>query len=205
MSLSYRTVVISGVKLFCEGLTRRLEGTPLNVIDSATGWLEAYDKVRTLHPDVVLLDASSCDLLPHVLSLRAIGHVQVVAFAVGDGEGDAIACAEAGVTAFVERSASIDDLVAAVGHGARGELRLSPRLGAALFRRVGALSQPDTPPRGTQLTAREREILLMLRNRLSNKEIAARLGLSLPTVKNHVHHVLAKLGVRRRIDALVDQ
>lgn len=202
MDPRYRTVVVSGVKLFCEGLAQRLAGTQLAVVALATSWDEAYDAVRCLHPDVVLVDASSREFLAHVGSLRELGHAQVVAFAVGEDEGDAIACAEAGVTAFVERSASIEDLVGAVLRGAKGELHLSPRMAAALFRRVGLLAHVEAMPRGAKLTTREHEILLMLRNKMTNKEIAARLGLSLPTVKNHVHHLLEKLGVHRRVDAV---
>jgi two-component system nitrate/nitrite response regulator NarL len=202
MTPSYRTVILAGVKLYCEGLAQRLANSPLVVVEMATTWSEAYEKIRALHPDVVLVDASSRDVLPHVDALRDAGPAQIVAFAVGEDEGDVIACAEAGVSAFVERSASIDDLVAAVTRAVQGELALSPRTAAALFRRVGTLSRPYVMPRGMRLTAREREVFLMLRDGMTNKDIAKRLGLRLPTVKNHVHHLLEKLGVHRRVDAI---
>lgn len=199
---SYRTVILGTVKLYCEGLAQRLSATPLHVIDMATTWAEAYDRIRRHRPDVVLMDASSHEFLPHVALLRDVQDLIVVAFAVSDDEGDIIACAEAGVSAFVERSASIDDLVDAVVRGLRGELQLSPRLAATLFRRVGTLGRPGALPRGARLTAREREILLMLRSGMSNKEIATGLGLCVPTVKNHVHRLLEKLGVHRRSEAV---
>jgi two-component system, NarL family, nitrate/nitrite response regulator NarL len=199
---SYRTVILGTVKLYCEGLAQRLAGTPLLVVDMATTWPEALDRIRRQRPQVVLMDASSHEFLPHVALLREVRDLVVVAFAVSEDEGDIIACAEAGVSAFVERSASIDDLVTAVVRGIHGELQLSPRAAATLFRRVGTLGRPDALPRGTRLTGREREILLMLRTGLSNKEIAASLGLCVPTVKNHVHRLLEKLGVHRRRDAI---
>lgn len=198
----YRTVILGTVRLYSEGLAQRLAATPLHVIDLATTWGEAYDLIRHHRPHVVLLDASSHEFLPHVGLLREVPDLIVVAFAVSDEEGDIIACAEAGVSAFVERSASIDDLVAAVMRAVRGELQLSPRLAAALFRRVGALGRPGVMPPGVRLTAREREILSMIRGGMSNKEIAAGLGICLPTVKNHVHRLLEKLGVHRRCDAI---
>jgi DNA-binding NarL/FixJ family response regulator len=175
----------------------------LNVVAIATNWSDAYEQIRLLRPDVALIDASSREFMPHVTSVRELGIPQVVAFAVGEDEGEVIACAEAGVTAFVERSASIDDLIAAVTRGARGELQLSPRTAAVLLRRIRRVPEAMSVPRGAHLTAREREIWAMLRNKMSNKEIAAQLGLSVPTVKNHVHHLLAKLGVHRRVDALL--
>lgn len=203
MTPPYRALVVSGVRLFCEGLAQRLAGTSLAVVDVATTWPVACELVRRLHPDVVLIDASSREFLPHVAALREVAHAHVVAFAVEEDEGAAIACAEAGVSAFVERSASIEDLVAAVERGVRGELQLSPRMAGALFRRLGARRHPAPAlPRGARLTAREREIFLMLQNRMTNKEIAVRLGLRLSTVKNHVHHLLEKLGVHRRNDAV---
>lgn len=199
---SYRTVILGTVRLYCEGLAQRLSGTPLNVIDMASTWPEAYDRIRRQRPQVVLMDASSHEFLPRVALLREVQDLIVVAFAVNEDEGNVIACAEAGVSAFVERSASIDDLVDAVVRGLRGELQLSPRMAATLFRRVGTLGRPGAVPRGAHLTAREREILLMLRSGMSNKEIAAGLGLRLPTVKNHVHRLLEKLGVHRRGEAI---
>lgn len=202
MTVPYRTVILASVKLYCEGLEQRLSNTPLLVVAMATTWSEAYEKIRELSPDVVLVDASSRDVLPHVDALRDAGPAKIVAFAVGEDEVDAIACAEAGVAAFVERSASIDDLVSAVVRAVQGELTLSPRAAAALFRRIGTLSRPYALPRGTRLTAREREVHLMLRDGMTNKDIAKRLGLRVPTVKNHVHHLLEKLGVHRRVDAI---
>jgi two-component system, NarL family, nitrate/nitrite response regulator NarL len=198
----YRTVILAGVKLYCEGLAQRLADTPLLVVDMTTTWTDAREKVQMHRPDVVLVDASSRAVLSHVDALRDAGPVTIVAFAVGEDEGDVIACAEAGVAAFVERSASIDDLIAATLRAVQGELTMSPRAAAALFRRVGTMSRPYMQPKGMRLTVREREVYLMLRDGMTNKDIAKRLGLRLPTVKNHVHHLLEKLGVHRRMDAV---
>ncbi len=201
MDSAYRTVIVSAVRLYCEGLAQRLAGTSLNVVGIATSWPEAHEQIRLLRPDVALIDASSREFLPYISTLRELGVPQVVAFAVGQDEGEVIACAEAGVTAFVERAATIDNLIEAVTRGARGELQLSPRAAAVLLQRVRGALEGMQVPRGAHLTPREREIWAMLRNKMSNKEIAAKLGLSLPTVKNHVHHLLEKLGVHRRVDA----
>ena len=203
VSTPYRAVVVSGIRLFCEGLAHRLSGNPtLAVVGTALDGAEACERVRHLRPDIVLLDASSDEFLTLVPILRDVGATHIVAFAVGERETDAIMCAEAGVSALVERSATLGDLLEAVSGCSRGELALSPRLTAMLFRRVGLLSRGSGSSTAVDLTSRESEILALLQQGLSNKEIATRLGIRLPTVKNLVHRLLEKLGVHRRAEAV---
>lgn len=198
----HRAVILSGVRLYCEGLSERLaRNDQLRIVGIATTLADAQELFRELRPNVLLIDASAREFLRAVSSLRQLSTAVVVAFAVGDEEGEAIACAEAGVNAFVERGASVDDLVRAVVGCARGELSLSPRLVAALFRRVAYLARVATVTPVADLTVREAEIYSLLRQGLSNKEIAARLRLRISTVKNHVHRLLEKLGVHRRTEA----
>lgn len=207
--MAYRAVVVSGVRLLCEGLAHRLSGSPvLAVVATASDGAEACERVRRHRPDVVLLDASSREFLPLIPVLRDAGATHIVAFAAGEQEADAILCAQAGVSSFVDRGASLDDLIAAVRACSKGELALSPRLTAQLFRRVGLLSRSnggesahrvESPP--YDLTSREGEILALLQRGLSNKEIGAHLGIRVTTVKNHVHRLLEKLGVHRRSEA----
>ena len=97
------------------------------------------------------------------------------------------------------------DVISAV---ARGEARCSPRIVGSLLRRIAALAaerhghgQGQGSAMG--LTARESEILALLQQGLSNKMISRRLGIELATVKNHVHSVFGKLGLRRRAEAAV--
>jgi two-component system, NarL family, nitrate/nitrite response regulator NarL len=110
-----------------------------------------------------------------------------------------IACAEAGISAFVAREGTAEDLVAAVHQAMRGELVCSPRVTALLFDRVAALSAERTTSIPTDaLTEREKEIIPLVEQGLSNKEIARQLRVGAATVKNHVHNILEKLQVRRR-------
>jgi two-component system nitrate/nitrite response regulator NarL len=202
VSTQYRAIIVSGVRLLCEGLAQRLSGHPvLKVAGIALNASDACECVRRHQPNVVLLDASSTEFMQLVPALRGSGVAHIVAFAVGEQEADAIVCAQAGVSAFVDRGASLEDLVEAVRACGRGELSLSPRLVAMLFRRVGLLSRGETEFSAADLTSREAEILALLQRGLSNKEIATRLGIRLPTVKNHVHRLLEKLGVHRRAEA----
>jgi DNA-binding NarL/FixJ family response regulator len=115
-----------------------------------------------------------------------------------DDEIEIINCAEIGIAGYVPRDGSASDLVASIESAARGELRCSPRIAGVLFRKIAALSRTRTNGGQEVLTAREAQILRLLQRGLSNKMISRDLGIGLPTVKNHVHSVLVKLGLQRR-------
>src|SRR5262249_5722679 len=125
----------------------------------------------------------------------------VVAFAVSGMEEDVLACAEAGISGYVTKDGSAEDLVAAVLRALRGEVMCSPRVAALLFRRVATLSGGCPVSRADAcLTRREREIAALVACNLPNKEIARRLCVGPATIKNHVHNILQKLSIHRRSD-----
>src|SRR5205823_14959048 len=125
----------------------------------------------------------------------------VVALGVADAEPEMLACIEAGVVGLVSRDASFAELVATLVGAARGEVHCSPRFAGVLARRVASLAaRRDADPALDRLTARECEIVALVEQNLSNKEIAVRLGIEVATVKNHVHNLLDKLQVHRRSD-----
>ena len=203
-------VIVSDVRLHRDGLARFLidRGAFGAVHDVATRD-ELLALVRRLQPEIVLLDTATRGGLEWVrlVALEAPA-CKVVAFAVAELPQHVIACAEAGVAGYVPADASVDDLIAVVRGVARGELSCPPGIASTLFRRLGAINRTTAPPvnaiaptvRGP-LTHREREILAMIEVGLSNKEIAQALGIGVPTVKNHVHSILAKLNVARRGEA----
>jgi DNA-binding NarL/FixJ family response regulator len=116
-----------------------------------------------------------------------------------DVEHEVFACAEARVSGFVSRNGSIQDLVAAVHCAVRNELVCSPRVAALLFGRVASIRSERVGERPNGgLTRREHEIVSLITQGLSNKEIARQLRIQNPTVKNHIHSILGKLQVRRR-------
>jgi DNA-binding NarL/FixJ family response regulator len=118
-----------------------------------------------------------------------------------DSEESVLAFAEAGIAGYVPREGSVQDLVDAVERAVRGELQCSPQLAGAIIRRLAWRAAAGSDfPRGP-LTARETEIVRLIDQGLSNKEIAVRLGIEVATVKNHVHNLLEKLRVRRRAEA----
>ena len=159
--------------------------------------------VMDLRPDVVLLDSALPNSLESVRAIRRqAGEVKVVALGLPEFDGAIIQCAEAGVAGYVTREGSRAELVATIRSVARGEALCSPRVAASLLQHVAALAaeRPREPPHG--LTARELQIVELIDEGLSNKQIAGRLYIEVPTVKSHVHSILEKLGVRRRGEAV---
>lgn len=130
--------------------------------------------------------------------------LRVVVLGVSDDdESGVIACAEAGVAGYHTRAESFDDLLALVDKVAGGESVCSPRVSAILMRRLSALAAQQQPAtKELALTAREDQILGMLKLGLSNRDIADQLCIAVHTVKNHVHSVLTKLNVGTRAEAV---
>jgi DNA-binding NarL/FixJ family response regulator len=156
-------------------------------------------------PDVVLLSMSTSDA-GALLQCVSRSRPEAKVIAVGVWEGDEptiIACAEAGVTGYHLRDESFDELVSLIAKIAAGESMCSPKVAAILLRRLSTLAAERKPETGDLvLTAREAQILRMLEQGLSNREIAEQLCIALHTVKNHVHSILGKLGVRTRGQAV---
>jgi two-component system, NarL family, nitrate/nitrite response regulator NarL len=194
--------IVADIRLYREGLARCLAEN-CDVVGTASDGEEAVQGVIELRPDLVLLDMM---MLESASTVRAIveldSRVRVVALAVPETERHVVACAEAGISGYVPRQASLQDLVATIDRVAKGEALCSPRIVAGLFRRVAALAaeRPPDSPR-TMLTAREAEIVDLIDQGLSNKEIAGQLFIEVATVKNHVHNLLEKLQVHRRAEA----
>jgi two-component system, NarL family, nitrate/nitrite response regulator NarL len=198
-------LVVGDVRLYREGLADELRGRPeLRVAGTASDAAGALARVGETRPDVVLLDVSipgSYDLVR--ATIAALPSTRVVAFAVHESDRDLVACAEAGAAGVVPRDVGVDALVAAILAAVRGELRISPRSAAILFRRVGSMSSTERvlarerSALGT-LTAREREIASLLCRGRSNKEIGHELHIEVATVKNLVHRILETLRVTSR-------
>ncbi|MGZ4387753.1 MAG: LuxR C-terminal-related transcriptional regulator [Gaiellaceae bacterium] len=193
-------VVCAATRLYRDGLSDALRFRPdVSVLGTAAGLDDCVSIVEQARPDVVLVDTS----MPEAsLTIRALGRLsrapRVVALAVPDAEDAVLACVEAGAAAFVTVEESIEDLVATLVGLARGEAHASPRLTAALLRRLSHLAARSDGEDVEALTSRELQVGALLGDGLSNKEIARALQIELPTVKNHVHQVLRKLGVARR-------
>jgi two-component system, NarL family, nitrate/nitrite response regulator NarL len=192
-------LVVAPVRVHRESLVGALDSVPnVNVVGEARSLDEALPQLRARQlPAVALLDAPQLD---HASPLATQPEAKLVAVGVSDGE--AAAWIEAGASGVVPPESSLEELVTAVERVAQGELVAPPEVTGHLADRVRRLAA-ETPSAVSAdlLTPRESEILDLIREGLSNKQIAQRLSIQLQTVKNHVHKILRKLGVQRRGEA----
>jgi DNA-binding NarL/FixJ family response regulator len=203
--LVIRVLLVSDVRLYRDGLAQCLaQHDRLDVVGMAGSGAEALDIASRHRPDIVLLDMGMASSVQLVRVLREVTPgAKVVAYAVAGDESDVISYAEAGVAGYVARDGSALDLVRAIQSVADGELICSPQVAAKAFHRLAMLSAATQASTTTTLTMREREIVALIAEGLSNKQIARRLTITLATVKHHVHNVLEKLQVARRGEAVV--
>jgi two-component system, NarL family, nitrate/nitrite response regulator NarL len=203
LTASLRIFICSDVRLYRDGLAEFLgRQADIVVTGTSTGGGQCLDAVRALAPAVVLLDMATAASVELLRQLCGSSDTAVVALGVAETEGELIAYAEAGIAGYITRDQALDDLLEALRGAAREEAPCSPRAAALLLRRVNDLASARPRALAVHLTAREREILALLREGLSNKQIGQTLTIELPTVKNHVHNILEKLGVARRGEAV---
>lgn len=157
-------------------------------------------------PDVFLLNIGTPDsatLLQVALDIDQGVRVIVTGLSA-DRESEIVSCAEAGVAGLHLRTESLDELLDLIRHTAKDDQALcSPRISAILLRQVYALLGRHNPEsKNLPLTERENQILRLLDEGLSNQQIGSRLGVSIHTVKNHLHSIFGKLGVSSRTEAV---
>jgi two-component system, NarL family, nitrate/nitrite response regulator NarL len=199
-----RLLILGEVGLYREALAGSLgRDDRFEVAAVAAGVEEARAALERVEADVILVDTRMPQGVDTVRALAAAApQVKLVALAVPEVEGEVLAFAEAGASAYVTVDGSMSDLASVVHSVERGEVVCSPGMAAGLFRRVAVLSRDrQLDPIDEKLTARELDVLRLIEKGLSNKEIAAELSIELPTVKNHVHRILEKLHVHRRSEA----
>ena len=192
-----------------------LEAEPdLEVVGEAGDGRTAVAQVAALHPDVVLMDVRMPGMNGiDATELIAADHpgTRVLILTTFDLDEYAFAALRAGASGFLLKDAKPAELTAAIRSVATGDAVVSPRVTRRMLEMfAGRLPATPTPPGGAgvhprlaELTAREREVLDAVAEGLSNAEIAERMFLSEATVKTHVGRILAKLGVRDRVQAVV--
>jgi DNA-binding NarL/FixJ family response regulator len=194
-------VLVIEVRLYRDGVGAAFRRMPsFDLLATGSSAAEAPDLVRAHRADVAVLDVDEHGGPPIVRAVR-IAHpgVRVVVLGIEEQAERIIPLLEAGAAGYVTREASLDELLNVVRRAAHGETLCSPRVVASLAARLADLAERRfSEPGLVDLTTREREIVGLIDEGLSNKQIARRLCIEVATVKNHVHHILVKLQVERR-------
>jgi DNA-binding NarL/FixJ family response regulator len=181
----------------------------LTVVGDAGDGEEGVELARRLLPDVVLMDIRMprLDGVEATRRITATGlPVRVLILTTFDLDEYVLGALRAGASGFLPKDVPAEDLVEAIRVVAAGDAVVAPRiLRRLLDRYAGLLPDPDEPaaPTVAGLTDREREVFVLMARGLSNSEIARELFVSETTVKTHVGHVLTKLGLRDRVQAVV--
>jgi DNA-binding NarL/FixJ family response regulator len=201
-----RVLIADDQPLMRAGFRTVLEATgQMEVVAEAEDGEQAVQAARSLRPDVLLMDIRMPNLDGIEATRRLPGHKVLIltTFGLDDYIVDAL---RAGASGFILKDVPAKELVHAVRVVAAGDALLSPEVTRRLLDRVGrrlpapVAAQPDAL---ADLTEREREVLELLARGLSNSEIADALVVGDATVKTHVSRVLAKLGLRDRVQAVV--
>jgi DNA-binding NarL/FixJ family response regulator len=181
----------------------------LDVVGEAGDGAEAVDLARRLLPDVVLMDIRM-PRMDGVAATRAIVAarlpVRVLILTTFDLDEYIVGALRAGASGFLAKDVPAEDLVTAIRTVAAGDAVVAPRILRRLLERFAQVLPDPTaaaPRELDVLTEREREVLIQVARGQSNAEIARELQVSETTVKTHVGHVLTKLGLRDRVQAVV--
>jgi DNA-binding NarL/FixJ family response regulator len=200
-------MIVTDNLLFGECLASRLlECEYFSVLDVVQTAEEAFMRIQERQPEVVLIDVH----LPGAIALtftkqltQAMPHVRVLPLGVTEAGAELREYIEAGASGYVTKDTTFHELKMAIELVAQGETMCSSHIAQAMFARLSELAQTsdkDTSGDSIPLSARELEILQLME--WNNRQIADHLYLSLHTVKNHVHNILKKLRVQRRLEAI---
>jgi len=209
-----RVVIADDQALVRTGFTMILTAAGVEVVGQAANGLEAIAATRRLRPDVVLMDIRMPDLDGLEATRRILGEapttvdgqpIRVVMLTTFDLDQYVYAALTAGASGFLLKDVSPDHLVHAVRLVQDGDALLAPTITRRLVERFARVDPGHSALHRdlAALTPREREVLTLLAGGLSNTELAAALKLSEATVKTHITHILTKLQLRDRVQAVV--
>jgi DNA-binding NarL/FixJ family response regulator len=194
-----RMLIVDDHPVVRDGLRGMFSGDErFHVVGEAADGVEAVARAEALRPDVILMDLRmpGGDGVTAISELAARGVAgRVLVLTTYDTDSDVVAAIEAGATGYLLKDTPREELFRAVVAAARGEAVLSP---AVATRLMGQVRQPVREP----LSGRELEVLTLIAQGATNREAAGKLFISEATVKTHVLHIYAKLGVNDRAAAV---
>jgi len=199
--MAIRVLIVDDHSVVLEGLRMFLTRDPdLEVVGEAADGAEAIQQARLLRPNIVVMDLLM-PVMDGIAATRAIRNelpeIEVLALTSVLESASVVEAIRAGAIGYLLKDTQAAELRAAIKVAAAGQVHLSPQASAYL---LGAVRMPERPE---PLTPREMDVLRLLAQGQSNKEIARTLHLVEETVKDHVRHILAKLGVQSRTQAVL--
>jgi len=205
--MTIRVLVADDQSMVRAGFRMLLASEPgIEVVAEASTGLEAVEKAARFDPNVVLMDIR----MPEADGIQATRRIlatdpaaQILILTTFDLDEYLYEALRAGASGFVLKDDPPEQLIAAIRTVAAGDALLSPAVTRRVIRRFSRIPNPEPPDGLDELTAREREILRLVVDGLSNAEIGQALFIGETTVKTHVTHILQKLGVRDRMQLVV--
>ncbi len=202
-----RLLIVDDHPVVRDGLRGILEGSPdFEVVGEAANGAEAVTRARALRPDVVLMDLRMPDVdgVTAIKRLAELGSdARVLVLTTYDTDADVVPAIEAGATGYLLKDAPRGDLLRAVRAAAHGEAVLSPSVATRLLGQVRGQGRGQGRGQAPEpLSARELDVLALIARGSSNRDAAMRLFISEATVKTHLLHIYAKLGVNDRAAAV---
>jgi len=205
-----RVMVVDDHALFRRGLEMVLGNEPdLELVGEASDGQEAVEKSQDLMPDVVLMDVrmprrSGIEATSQIRDL--LPHVKILMLTISDDEADLYDAIKAGASGYLLKEIPIEEVSDAIRSVWAGQSRISPSMASKLLTEFTNLAKKADEKQAVpspRLTDRELEVLKLVAQGMSNREIASELYISENTVKNHVRNILEKLHLHSRMEAVV--
>jgi len=206
MQKRIRLIIVEDNRLLREGLSVMLKEQPDISVIAALSNGDALMQRKRLKPDVILLDF----VLRSRTSLRLVQAIRenrpqakVIVMDLAPIQPSLVEYVQAGVAGFVLKDATFPEFLLTIREVARGKKILPPLLTSSLFSEIATHATrtgKGNPFRSVRMTSREREVVDLIAEGLSNKQIATRLNLAVDTVKSHVHNILEKLQLHTRLE-----
>jgi DNA-binding NarL/FixJ family response regulator len=202
-------LLVEDNRLLRDGIKALINAQPdLKIAATSEGNQDVLIKARTLNPQVILMDMGlRNENGVHVVATltKILPQIKVIGMGLVPSQLDIVELVQAGAVGFILKDATIDNVLSTIRSVARGEKVLPPLLTGSLFSHVVEHALPRGGEKGeladaVRMTKREREIIVLIAEAMSNKEIANRLNLSTYTVKSHIHNILEKMALHSRLE-----